>query len=138
MRIFDETYSYLLEKALDGAFLRQEAINNNLANVDTPGYKRTEVSFQNELRRISNNDKADELAMRVSDPRHLTGQAGLTDFTPQVKVIKDYSEQNNGNNVDIDVEMAEQAKNALYYDAVSTSLNFRFRSLETVITGGKR
>lgn len=140
MRIFNDKQSVVLEKALDGSFMRQEAINNNLANVDTPDFKRTEVSFENQLRQFMANATPAEnsLLLKQTHSKHLQVPLSSPGFNPEATVIEDWEQRNSGNNVDIDVEMAKQAKNSMYYDSVMTSLNYKFRSLATVITEGRR
>lgn len=140
MRIFNDKQTLVLEKALDGSFMRQEAINNNLANVDTPGFKRTEVSFQNQLQQFMTGDLPanSTLLLKRTHTKHMQIPHIESSFDPQATVIEDWVQRNSENNVDVDVEMAEQAKNSMYYDAVSTGLNFKFRSLATVISEGRR
>lgn len=140
MRIFNDKQSIVLEKAMDGSFLRQEAITNNLANVDTPDFKRTEVSFENQLRRFIEGDTNTDTSMQLkrTHPKHLQIPLNTPGFDPETTVLEDWVQRNSGNNVDVDVEMAEQAKNSMYYDSVATGLNFKFRSLATVITEGRK
>lgn len=140
MRIFDDQQSIVLEKALDASFLRQETINNNLANVDTPGFKRTEISFENQLRRFMSGEAtaSNSLLLTRTHTKHLQIPHSEPGYDPQTTVLEDWVQRNSENNVDIDVEMAKQAKNSMYYDSVATGLNFRFRSLATVITEGRR
>lgn len=140
MRIFDDKQTIVLEKAMDGSYMRQEAINNNLANVDTPNFKRTEVSFQNQLRQFMTGETPSDntLLLTRTNTKHLQIPHSEPSFDPEATVVEDWVQRNSGNNVDVDVEMAEQAKNSMYYDAVSTGLDFRFRSLATVITEGRK
>jgi len=140
MRIFNDKQSLVLEKALDGSFMRQEAINNNLANVDTPDFKRTEVSFENQLQQFMTGESTadNSLLLKRTHNQHLQIPHAVPSLHPEATVIEDWEQRNSGNNVDIDVEMAKQAKNSMYYDSVMTSLNYKFRSLATVITEGRR
>ena len=61
--IFD--YINVLDKAADASWLRNEAISNNIANVDTPNYKRQDVAFETELTRALNTTKYDTMDARV-------------------------------------------------------------------------
>lgn len=127
----------LLDKislGLDWAALRQRAIANNLANVDTPGYKREDVSFPEVLRQAEESE-APYLALAVTAPGHL-----VSDAQPTLMVYRDASTsyRNDGNNVDIDVETAELAKNALYYNALINQAALYLANLRLVISEGRR
>lgn len=127
----------LLDKiglGLDWAALRQRAIANNLANVDTPGYKREDVSFPEVLRQAEEGETP-HLALTVTAPGHLVPKA---EATPLVYRDASTSYRNDGNNVDIDVETAELAKNALYYNALINQAALRLANLRLVISEGRR
>jgi flagellar basal-body rod protein FlgB len=100
VEIYDTT-QLSLEKAIEGAAARQQAIAQNLANVDTPGYQRVDVDFHQTL--------ANAMA---SGPDGLSGAA----FSPQ----RDASAtvRPDGSTVDPDVESAAQARNGLEYEAL--------------------
>ncbi len=120
-------YINVLDKAADAAWLRNEAISNNLANVDTPGYKRQDVSFEDEFRRALKNsryhtmdDKVSKLTMSDVKPRLFTDSAG-------------YAYRMDGNNVDIDTENVELASNQLKYNALIQSVNQEFTNMKSVM-----
>lgn len=125
--VFD--YVNVLDKAADGAWLRNEAIANNIANVNTPKYKRQDVSFEAELKQAlksSKNETLDDKISNVNDklsriePRVYTDAAG-------------YSYRLDGNNVDIDNENVELASNQIKYNALVQSIDGDFTNLKTVI-----
>lgn len=151
----------LLELGLDGASLRQKALANNIANVNTPDYKRKDVDFISTLKSIvdkSNNQparsfhklsdlanlslKSTNLSLKTTDESHLKGANSTKSFQsikPFKQVtISDTSYRNDGNNVDIDVEMAELAKNNIYYNTLVQQINERFKNLKDVITKASR
>lgn len=120
-------YINVLDKAADAAWLRNEAISNNLANVDTPGYKRQDVSFEDEFKRALKNsryqtmdDKVSKLTMSDVKPRLFTDSAG-------------YAYRMDGNNVDIDTENVELASNQLKYNALIQSVNQEFTNMKSVM-----
>ncbi|HHV58586.1 MAG TPA: flagellar basal body rod protein FlgB [Firmicutes bacterium] len=119
---------------LDWAALRQRAIANNLANVDTPGYKREDVAFPEALRRAQAGGGR-PLALAVTAPGHLTPPA-----EEGWAVVRDTGTtlRNDGNNVDIEAEAAELAKNALYYNALVSRAAGYLASLRYVISEGRR
>jgi len=115
----------ILEKALDAAWLRNEVISNNIANVDTPGYKRKTVKFEEFLNNELKNSKISK------------GQTKLQ--SPDIVVATDYSTlsyRSDGNNVDIENEMAELAANTLRYNVLVQKMNGDFQNLRRVIRGG--
>jgi len=127
----------LFENAMDGAVLRQEAIANNIANISTPGYKASEVSFADELRNASKGVGA-TLELRTTNSRHMQIPESVRPdtFTPRVFTDTATALRNDGNNVDIDREIAKLASNEIYFDAVARSLNDEFNLLKLAIRQG--
>jgi flagellar basal-body rod protein FlgB len=132
----------LLEKTLDGLSARQNAITNNLANVDTPNFKVTEVSFEEDLQAaIRRQPNPDDLAMRATDARHLgtTGEPIPVDaIAPRARQINSTTLRNDGNNVDIDREMTRLAETQLFFQAATQLVNVKFNQLKTAIWEGKK
>jgi flagellar basal-body rod protein FlgB len=130
--LFGSSTFKALERGLAGSQLRQNAISQNIANVDTPNYKAKQVSFKHTL-----NDAINHSVMKANrtNDRHLDFSS--TKQTPILETNRSTMYNHNGNNVDIDLEMAELAKNQIYYNALIDRLNGRFTSLQTVIRGGK-
>lgn len=121
----------LLKQALYACALRQEAIAHNIANVNTPGYRRVDVSFEEFLR------AAQQTPLQTTDPRHVAlPPARLAN--PQVAPDEDAPMRPDGNTVDIDYEMAQLAENQIRFQALSQLITGRYQSLKTVITGGGR
>lgn len=127
----------LLEVALNGSSLKQKAIANNIANVDTPEYKREDVNFTEVLKRVMR--KSINLNLKTTDEDHIK-MTGSTEGIAPAQVVKETatSFRNDGNNVDIDYEMAELAKNNLYYNTLIGQLSSRFKILNDVIEKGGR
>src|SRR6266545_599088 len=91
----------LLEKALDGLSLRQQAISNNVANVDTPNFKATEVSFEEDLHAaLRRQPSPDTLDLRVGDARHIGAQepVDVNSISPRAQQLLTTSMRNDGNN----------------------------------------
>src|SRR5664280_2024948 len=103
-RIFDSAPVNLLEKALAGSSLRHKAISNNIANINTPGYKRMEVSFEDELAAAADSAEASQGLTRTHPQHMLPGIAGVD--SARIRTIDNTSMRTDGNNVDIDAEMA--------------------------------
>jgi flagellar basal-body rod protein FlgB len=116
--IFDDLALRALSFALDGLSLRQRVTANNIANVDTPGYKAQQVSFEAQLQHALAGDTAAELPLQTTDPGHLGGSD--LSSSPLVAVERRNSDlRNDGNNVDIDLETTTLAETALRYQALT-------------------
>lgn len=118
----------LIKNALNASELRQEMISSNIANVNTADYKVNKVEFESLLQ-----NAADGFSMTKTDDQHF-GIGNLTDVQPIVGKRENTIVKDNGNNVDIEVEMMDQAQNSLYYNALVTQLNSKYSMLNSVIT----
>lgn len=132
MNLFNSAAFRAVQLGLDGSHLRQQAITQNIANVDTPNYKAKNVSFKQML--DAELQKKTLVAYRT-DERHIPFSNERK--SPIVWETRSTTYNHNGNNVDIDVEMAELAKNQIYYNALIDRMNGQFQSLQTVIRGGR-
>lgn len=113
---------------MNAASTRQEVISSNIANVNTDNYKVGQVQFESLL------DQANQsLSMKQTNGMHI-GFCDLSQIDPLVTKRTDTAVKENGNNVDIDMEMANQAQNSLYYNALVTQLNAKLGLLNTAIS----
>lgn len=128
--LFSQKSSVLLEKMLDKAALKQRVIASNVANVNTPGYKRLGVSFDEEL------SKAVKLGMNIkhTDTRHFHASNLAETIKPEIAMVED-DFWNGVNNVNIDQEMVDLAKNQLDFNTAARLMNLRFTQLRTAIRG---
>ncbi|MBN1532246.1 MAG: flagellar basal body rod protein FlgB [Spirochaetes bacterium] len=124
----------LLERALDTESLRRRVISNNIANVDVPHFRRSEVNFESELRRAitERSDPDNQLPAEMTDERHIPFYVprDLRGVRPRIHLDHTTSMRNDGNNVDIEKEEVDAAKNLMRYNAFVTSLNSNFRLLK--------
>lgn len=120
-------YINVLDRAADAAWQRNEAISNNIANVDTPGYKRQDVAFESVLQQALGNNRYESMDDKVAnvDLSRLRGRAYL-DYA-------NYSYCLDGNNVDIENENVMLAENQLKYQGLISSINQEFTNLKTVM-----
>ena len=120
-------YINVLDRAADAAWQRNEAISNNIANVDTPGYKRQDVAFESVLQQALGNNRYESMDDKVAnvDLSRLRGRAYL-DYA-------NYSYRLDGNNVDIEKENVMLAENQLKYQGLISSINQEFTNLKTVM-----
>jgi flagellar basal-body rod protein FlgB len=115
VELFDTTQTGL-ERALSGSALRQQAIASNIANVNTPGYRRQDVDFQSALQAAWNQ-----------------GTTAVAATSAAMSVDPGAVMRADGSTVDIDSEAAAQAKNGLQYEAVSQVLKTRLSILRSAI-----
>lgn len=124
----------VLQQSMDAASLRNDVIANNIANVETPGFKRSEVIFEQEMKKVlenaTNYDK-----LRLTNSKHIPINQTHSQSPVEVRKLDELTLRNDGNNVDIDVEMANMSKNKIYYDAVSQSMSNEIKLLRLAITG---
>ncbi len=123
--VFD--YVNVLGKAADASWQRNELLSNNLANVDTPGYKRKDIDFESQLRRALGNSRYETVDSKVS---HITS----TELEGRVYTdAANFSYRLDGNNVDIDTEGVELASNQIKYNGLIGSINQEFSNLKMVM-----
>ncbi len=130
--INSDVYNYInvLDKAADGAWMRNQAISHNIANADTPGYKRQDVSFEAELKHALKASKYVSLDNKVDN----LNKSGLSKINPRTYLDHSgYSYRLDGNNVDIDTENVELASNQIKYQALVQSINENFTNIKTVL-----
>lgn len=125
----------VLERALAAAALRHKVIANNIANVNTPGFKKSEVSFEDKLQQAL---AGTHLPLAVTNSRHLSGASDASLPMPEVYTVVNTTMRQDGNNVDIDQEMALMAENNIYYNAVAQQISNYFAGLKTAINEGRR
>lgn len=126
--------TFLLEKALDVETLRRRVISNNIANVDVPHFKRSEVNFESELKRVLHQQKDPDqgLPARVENSKHIPFFTPRSIYEVQPRVNHDYSTtyRNDGNNVDIEKEMVDASKNMMRYNAIISGLNQNYKMIK--------
>ena len=121
-------YINLLTKAADASWKRETVISNNIANVNTPGYKRKDLNFQGVLTEELGRCKHESLDSKVSD-------VDLSRLDPQIYVDSaNYSYRMDGNNVDIDTENVELASEQIRYEGLTDCINSEFERMKAVIS----
>lgn len=112
--LFNKTNKALLARSMDAAMLRSRTIANNIANVNTPGYRRVEVSFEEELRTALDRTR---LQGTRTDDQHLdVGRKDLSKVHAEAYHPYDPTQPSGVNNVDIDMEMAKLAETQIMYN----------------------
>ena len=120
-------YIDVLTKAADASWLREEVLSNNIANVDTPDYKRQEVNFESVLERELGMSKYEMLDFKVKNihMNHLNASV-YEDAT-------NYAYRLDGNNVDIDTENVELASEQIKYQGLTSSITHEMTRLKSVM-----
>ncbi len=127
-----QTTDYL-QKGLNTTWLRNEVISNNIANADTPGFKVSEVEFEDILvSAISSSD----VELKTTREGHITKSVDLSDAEPVVTQVENTSYRSDENNVDIEAEMVSLAQNSLQYYTLVNKINSEFNKLNMAIKGG--
>jgi len=115
-----------MNKDLDGLWTRQQAISDNIANVETPGYKSKQVSFEDQLQeQLSQSTGNSDLVNRLKNTQ------------PVTTVSEDESLRLDGNNVDVEQQNVELARTQLNYMYSLRELSDYFSRLKYAITDGK-
>lgn len=107
----------ILRQTLDAAALRHRVISQNVANVNTPGYQAKQVSFEGLLKRA------------------LTNKQSLAEASPVVEATEGLVARIDGNNVDIDLEVAELNKNSIMYETYTQLLTTKLAMMRSAVTG---
>ncbi len=129
MNISNEASMQLIKSGLDASALRGKVISNNMANINTENFKKSYVSFEENLTNATN-----EFSLKRTKKAHLNGE--LNDSLISVKEDNSTSMRTDGNNVDMDLEKVNQAANTLMYNALITQANSKLSMTKSVISGG--
>ena len=121
------SYINVLDKAADASWTRENLIANNIANAQTPGYKRQDIDFQSVLKNELSNYKYMNLDQKMN-------AVDLTELNPMVYTdYGNFSYRLDGNNVDMDTEQVELASEQIKYQALTSSITSEFQRLQTVL-----
>ena len=127
---------YLLEKSLDYLWAKNEVISNNIANANTPGYKRYDVRFGDYLDKEKSKFS---MGSYVKNSKFLPiGKDRNYMVAPQVVRDSNTSMRKDGNNVDIDIENAELAKNSISYNVIASQLSKELSIIKQAINEGRK
>lgn len=120
-------YVNVLDKAADASWKRENLLTNNIANVDTPGYKRKDLDFASTLKEELGKNKYDSLDDKIK-------QVDLSKLNPSVyRDYSNYSYRLDESNVDIDNEQVELASEQIHYQGIAAAINGEFDRMRSVI-----
>lgn len=125
-----------LSKSLDYFWTRNELISKNIANANTPGYKRYDIKFDEYLDKEKSKFAIGTL---VKNPKFIPIGKDRADLVAPL-AFKDESTsmRKDGNNVDINIENAELAKNTMSYNIVANQLTKEMSIIKQAIGEGRR
>jgi len=106
-----------LEAGIRAEYLRHEAIASNIANLETPGYRRIDVKFEEQLAKALDS----------------SGSADLDEIEPQIHQPKQTPVKANGNDVSLEVEIGNMVKNTLWHKAYIRLLNKKYSQIQLAI-----
>ncbi len=121
--------------ALTGLALRSKAIAGNLANTNTPDYKRKIVSFEEQLQQVQSKQRLSDIPMATTNAKHFNNDVhAINEIQPRIEtdpssIFVDH------NNVDIDREMMDLTKTGLNYKAVSNMTKKYFEQMKGIVRG---
>ncbi|MHB1313916.1 MAG: flagellar basal body rod protein FlgB [Christensenellales bacterium] len=123
-----------LEKGLDAAWMRNQVISNNIANVDTPNFKSSKVEFESIMKSAL---ETEGFAAKCKRSKHISLHSQVDDVSPVIIKNSNTTMRTDGNNVDIDYENTELAKNTIYYEILIEKVSSEFSRLKMAINEGK-
>lgn len=127
-----------LEKALNASWMRNEVLTNNIANANTPNFKRQDVSFDEVLSNI----EGPAIPMRETGSGNkkflpVNERAIMASMEPKIVQDKTTRTRKDGNNIDEDVEMAELSKNTIKFNGLIQIISGEYNKLKSAISGGR-
>ena len=125
----------LLQKGLDATWLKGNVISNNIANVDTPNFKASQVDFETLFKQAL---EGNGVAGKVTNKKHIS--IGITSDIKRISPViseKPGKTRMDGSNVDIEAEMAQLARNSIQYNYMIQKVSKDLSMLKTAISEGK-
>jgi flagellar basal-body rod protein FlgB len=114
---------------------RQKLIASNIANINTPEYKTKDMSFDDELEKAQ---LSNDLKLKTTHGTHITPLTDLSYGKINTFTVKGLQEQNDGNNVNLDTQMSDMAKNSIMFDAIQKSIKKDAMWLKEVIASAAK
>ena len=125
----------ILNRAMDVSTLRRRVIADNLANGDTPNFKRSTLNFESELKRALDSENRTTMEGALTNSRHIPFNRPQDWRQVQPRKVLDYlsTADNNGNNVDVEVEGMLALQNQMNYNLLATALTNQFNQISLVL-----
>jgi flagellar basal-body rod protein FlgB len=125
----------MLDKSMDVSLLRRNVMANNIANSDTPNFKRTDVNFEAELKRALESENERPFPAKLTREKHISFYRPQNWRDVQPRRVLDYltTAKNNGNNVDAEAEMMGIMSNQLMYQLMTQVVQHEFNRVNLVL-----
>jgi flagellar basal-body rod protein FlgB len=125
----------IMHRTMDVSMLRQQVIANNIANADTPNFKRSTVNFEAELERALDSEKTNKPKAYLTDSRHIPFDKTQDYRDVRPRKVLDYltTADNNGNNVDVEQESMNLLQNQLRYRLLTKAVAEEFNRVNMVL-----
>lgn len=125
----------ILQRSMSVNLYRQEVIANNIANSDTPNYKRQVVNFETSLSAALESESEPSFTPYLTDEGHVPFHREVDYRTVVPRRVTDFltTAKNNGNNVDIEVESTNYINQQLSYNMMVTAVNHNFQTMNIVL-----
>jgi len=124
-----------LGRGLSASWKRNAVIRNNIANVETPGFKASYLEFESLLKRAA--EEGGFVGTRTHEKHIHIGRTGINDVRPMIFQSRELSMRADGNNVDIESENVRMAQNSLQYNTIMEKMNSEIRRLRMAINEGR-
>ena len=125
----------MMQKGLSAAWTRNAVIRNNIANIETPGFKASLVEFESIFAKSLQGRGF--TGTRTHEGHRELGRSSIDNIRPMVYQSRELSMRADGNNVDIESENVRLARNSIYYNTLMEKLNGEIRRLRMAISEGR-
>ena len=125
----------VMGKGLSASWQRNAVIRNNIANVETPGFKASYLEFESLFKKAA--EEGGFVGTRTHEKHIPIGRGDINDVRPMIFQNRELSMRADGNNVDIESENVRMAQNSIYYNTLMEKLNSEIRRLRMAISEGR-
>ena len=125
----------ILSREMHVLTLRRDVIANNIANADTPNFKRSDVNFESQLKRALDSERTPSFQQAITNERDIPFDRPLDYRDVQPRRVLDYltESKNNGNNVDIEQEGMDALNNQLMYTTIAQAIGSQIQGVNIVL-----
>ena len=125
----------MMQRGLSAAWTRNAIIRNNIANIETPGFKASVLEFESVLAKSLRGRGF--VGTRTHEGHRALGTANVDSVRPMIYQSRDLSMRADGNNVDIESENVRLARNSIFYNTLMEKMNSEIRRLRMAISEGR-
>ena len=125
----------VMQKGLSASWQRNAIIRNNIANIETPGFKASYLEFESLFRKAA--EEGGFVAARTHENHRSFGSGDINNIRPMIRQSRELSMRADGNNVDIESENVRMAQNSLFYNTLMEKMNSEIRRLRMAINEGR-